>query len=75
MSAEAMVNLALNIAAFGIALTALVSNMKKAGKDEIAALRVELQSCEKRCQERLEENITLLRDLAKQSRLDRVEHE
>ena len=70
MSAEAMVNLALNIAAFGIALTALVANMKKAGKDEIVALRLELQECEKRCQDRLEENIALLRDLAKQSRLE-----
>ena len=60
---------ALNMGAFAVACIALAMNMKKAGKDEVAALRLELGQCEQRCQERLEENITLLRDLAKQVRV------
>ena len=65
---ETIITTALNVGAFGIALIALLANMKKAGKDEIATLRLELGQCEQRCQERLDENIALLRDLAKQAR-------
>ena len=65
---ETIITVALNVGAFVIALIALLANMRKAGKDEIATLRLELGQCEQRCQERLDENIALLRDLAKQAR-------
>ena len=68
MTMETIITVALNVGAFIIAVVALLANMKKAGKDEIATLRLELEQCEQRCQDRLDENITLLRDLAKQAR-------
>ena len=63
-----MVQVVLPILAFIISLIALIGNIRKAGRDELRLLRQDLERCEQRCAAQIQENVALLRDLARQSR-------